>query len=298
MQRQKYLEIYPSEVAARKISKHLDKMMEIKPRVYQKTLLRYKKLAYLLIECVSKIVRMLQSETLLSSSSSEFQELGSDFDIEQISELKASIDSLGDLVDKKPTTDSGKIAGETLRKYKEVFHQASASDFGYIEVNECAGLLDYWITRRFSGFNQNFKFQITQLPLWATFVVIAYGRYRSIGDTSKFVSDFKQWCDELDNDPSNCWVLPHNVFNMTRTINANNFTLDAMVIYDLLIKGCLYSLTESDVKYPLDPFMVAKLVKEYRPDLSHSVRTRFTRQAALIEQLNLHSTEDDVEEQI
>ena len=296
MQRQKYLEIYPSEVAARKISKHLDKMAEIKPRVYQKTLLRYKNLAYLLIECVTKIVKMLQSETLLSSSNSEFQELVSDFDVKQLEELKASVDNLGTLVDKTNTSDSKRIAGATIKEYKRIFHEASGYDFGYTEVNECAQLLDYWITRRFSGLNQNFKYQITQLPTWATYVVIAYGKYRSIGETAKFLTDFKKWCDGLDNDFSNCWVLPHNVFAMTRTVNPDNFTLDAMVIYDLLVKGYLYYLTDSDVKIQLDPSLIARLVKEYRPDLSHSVRTRFARQGDLIEQISLHSSKDVVED--
>lgn len=297
MQRTKYLEIYPSEVAARKINKHLDKMAEVKPRVYQKTLLRYKKLAYLLIECVTKIVRMLQSEMLLSSGDSEFQELVSDFDVEQIDELRDSVDSLGNLMsaaDKKASAESKKVSGETLRLYRSVFKQASEYDFGYHEVNDCSTLLDYWMTRRFSGNNANFKYQIKQLPVWATYIIIAYGKYHAMGQTVKFTTEFKTWCDHLDDDTSNCWALPYNVFNMTKVLDASNFTLDALVIYDLLINGCFYQLI--DCKIPMEASYIAKLLKEYHPELAHDVRTRFTHQKELIESLNLCPTTNDAEE--
>ena len=294
MKQPEYLEIYPSEVAARKISKHLDKMLKVKPRMYRKTLVRYKQLAGLLLECVAKIVKMLQSEVLLSSGDAEFQELVSDIDIEEIDELRASVDTLGNLVDKKPTQESRKIAGETIKLYKDVFKQAAGHDFGYVEANECADLLNYWIVRRFSGFNPNFKYQIKQLPVWATFIIIAYGKYHATGFSNKFVVEFKQWCDNLDEDVSNCWALPYNVFNMTKVIDPSNFTINAMVIYDILIDGCLYKLLEA--KIPMDSAYVAKLLKEYQPDRAHEVRTRIAKRKELIEELNLRPTSEESED--
>lgn len=295
MQQPEYLEIYPSEVAARKISKHLDKMTTVKPRVYRKTLLRYKKLAYLLLECVTKIVRMLQSEMLLSSEDTEFQELVSDFDTEQIDELRDSVDNLGNLIDRKPSQESKKLSSETLEQYKRIFKQASEFDFGYIEVNECAELLHLWITKRFSGFNPNFRYQIKQLPIWATFIVIAYGKYHATGNTIKFVQEFKDWCNNLNSDQSNCWALPYNIFNMTKTIDPSNFTIDAMVIYDILINGSLYQLM--DAKIPMDSSYIAKLVKEYQPSRVHEVRTRFSKQQELIETICLQPTKESEDEQ-
>lgn len=296
MQRTKYLEIYPSEVAARKISKHLDKMAQVKPRVYRKTLLRYKKLAYLLIECVTKIVRLLQSEVLLSSEDTEFQELIANFDVEQIDELRDSVDSLGNLIEKKPSAESKRLASDTLRQYRDVFTVAAEQDCGYAEVNECTDLLHYWITRRFSGLNPNFKYQIKQMPVWATYIIVAYGKYHSMGESIKFVQDFKQWCDGLDSDTSNCWALPYNVFNMTKTVDPNNFTLDAMVIYDILTNGPLYQLIDDKAKVPMDSSYIAKLIKETKPEYAHDVRTRFTRQKTLISNIGLTSTRTDAED--
>ena len=295
MQRKDYYEIYPSEVAARKISKHLDNLIEDKPRVYRKTLLRYKKLAYLLLECVTKIVRMLQSELLLSSSDSEFQELSTDFDLEQFDELRESVDNLGNLMDRTDSADARRLAADTLKTYKAVFNRATTIDFGYIEANECAGLLDYWMTRRFSGTNTNFKFQIKQLPIWATFIIIAYGKYRSIGHKVKFMTEFKTWCDSLEGDDTNCWALPYTVFNMTKTIDPNNYTIDAMVIYDILINGCLYQLM--DIKIPMDSAYIANRIRDYYPEYTMEVRTRFNHQQKLIDQLHLCPSCDVEEEQ-
>jgi hypothetical protein len=298
VQRTKYLEIYPSEVAARKISKHLDKMAEIRPRVYRKTLLRYRKLAYILIECITKIVRMLQSEMLLSSEDAEFQELVSDFDIEQIDELRDSVDALGNLIEKQPSQDIKKLTADTVKLYKSIFEQAAHTNFGYVEVNECAKLLNHWIIRRFSGYNPNFRYQIKQIPIWATFIVIAYGKYHSLGQTRQFSEEFIEWCDDLDSDNNNCWALPYSVFNMMKVLNSDNFTADAIVIYDILIEKCLYQLLDGakNVKAPMDSSYIVSLAKEHRPELSHMIKTRFTKQAELIESLSLCPADDSEEE--
>ena len=137
---------------------------------------------------------------------------------------------------------------------------------------------------------------INQLPVWATYIVIAYGKYHAAGASKQFVNDFKLWCNNLDKDVSNCWVLPFNVFNMAKTLEANNFTIDAMVIYDILLNGCFYPLI--DEKIPMDSSYIAKLIKEYQPDKVHDVHTRFTRQKVLIDSINLHpTTSNELEEE-
>jgi hypothetical protein len=238
---------------------------------------------------------MLQSELLLSSNDSEFQELATDFDLEQFDELRESVDNLGNLMDRTDSADARRLAADTLKIYKTVFNRATTIDFGYIEANECAGLLDYWMTRRFSGTNTNFKFQIKQLPIWATFIIIAYGKYRSIGHKVKFMTEFKTWCDSLEGDDTNCWALPYAVFNMTKTIDPNNYTIDAMVIYDILINGCLYQLM--DIKIPMDSAYIANRIRDYYPEYTMEVRTRFNHQQKLIDQLHLCPSCDVEEEQ-
>lgn len=284
MKKHEYLEIYPSEVAARKISKHLDRMLADRPRVYRKTLLRYRKLAQLLLDCASKIIKMLQSELLLSSGDTEFQELVSDYDVEQIEELRSSVESLDNFV--KPTTTSiGKLGADAVRSYKDKFKQASEFDFGYVEVNECAEILNTWISKRFSGDNPNFRFQPKEIPNWAAFIVIAYGKNHASGNAKNFMNQFYAWCDSLEN-IDNTWALPTTVYRMTQHINPNDLTMDAVVIYDILMNECLYQLVGNKVKLPMNSGYIVDLVKEYRPDLKSAVRTRISRQSQLLDELH------------
>ena len=283
MKKHEYLEIYPSEVAARKISKHLDRMLTDRPRVYRKTLLRYKKLAQLLLDCASKIIKMLQSEMLLSSGDTEFQELVSDYDVEQINELRNSVERLDNFV--KPVTPTGKLGSEVVRSYKERFKQASEFDFGYIEVNDCADLLNTWISKRFSGDNPNFRFQPKEIPNWAAFIVIAYGKHHAIGNARNFMDQFYAWCNSLEN-IENTWALPTPVYRMTQHLDPNDLTMDAVVIYDILMNDCLYQLVGNKVKLPMNSGYIVDLVKQYRPDLKSEVRTRISRQQKLIDELH------------
>ena len=84
---------------------------------------------------------------------------------------------------------------------------------------------------------------------------------------------------------------------MTKIIDPDNFTIDAMVIYDILINGCLYQLIDGKNKVPMDSSYIAKLIKSRNPDDAHTVRTRFAKQKELIESLNLHSSDYSAEEE-
>ena len=79
---------------------------------------------------------MLQSEMLLSSADNEFQELISDFDTEQIDELRSSLDDLGNLIDKKPSSESKKVAVDTLRQYTAVFEQVVVTEYTITWLDE------------------------------------------------------------------------------------------------------------------------------------------------------------------
>ena len=114
-----------------------------------------------------------------------------------------------------------------------------------------------------------------------------------MGCSNQFVTEFTSWCNALDDDSSNCWALPYNVFNMTKTIDPNNFTVDAMIIYDILINDSFYKLV--DLKIPMDSSYISKLVKEYHPEHSRTVRTRFTKQAEIATELGFRVTSDTLE---
>ena len=291
----KYLEIYPSEVAAQKISGHLDKMLEDPPKVYRKTLKRYQKLAILLLDCVDKINRLIQQEALLSSESSEFDELSypDSGQIERkLEEVQSKSKETSNFLSKDvklADASSSSVNRQTISKYAEVFNEGAEISFGVSEVDDCARLINSWFTSRFipKRKNTNFKYQIAQLPLWTAYIVVAYGKHRADGTLNEFKLVFDSWLNSIETDMNNCWALPVNVYSLLKNASNQDYTLDAVAIYDILMERCYYKLTESNVAIRLDPNIIAIAVKQHNPELSNLVSMRFSSPDVLRSKVNL-----------
>lgn len=288
----KYLEIYPSEVAAKKILKHLDKMLEEKPKVYKKTLLRYKKLAELLMQCLDKINKFIESETLLSSDDTEFDELSksADDNIESfnnstsIKQISTNLENFDDVHTSGQQYNSSKIS-----KYRTILQTGSNIDFGYEEINQCAKLVNMWFQARIpkNSKNSDFRYNINQLPLWISHIIITYGYYLEQGKVYDLEQEFKYWCKEIEEDPHNTYRVPYCVYNTCKSDKRECFTLSAVLIFDVLIEKCYYSLLDT-VKYS-GPDVVS-LVRDNNPALANAIRTRINNQEALLETLEFTST--------
>lgn len=291
----KYLEIYPSEVAGKKISDHLDKMLKDPPKVYRKTLKRYEKLAILLLDCVDKINKLLQQEALLSSGPSEFDELSTEDSNEiadKLNEIQSKTRETSTFLQKHvelPDATRSNVNKLTISQYAQVFKEGSSTDFGFVEADDCAKLINEWFTYRFipKVKNKNFKYQLTQLPIWTTYIVLAYGKHHSAGDIEQFKSRFGSWITSIQTDMNNCWALPAEVYSLIKNITPADCTVDAVAIYDILMDKCYYKLTENNVAIRLDPNLIAMLVKSNNPDLAETISMRFRHPEALINQADL-----------
>lgn len=300
LKKYKFLEIYPSEKAAEKISQHLDAMLGAKPKVYRKTLLRYKALAKVLLDCVAKIMRLLEEETLISSCDSEFQELTNENAnelLDQLNDLQSKVNNYSKFVGTQTELNKSNVTflsnADTFKLYGEVVSSGSIINYGYGEVNECAELIQYWFSRRFCQNNSNFKFQIKQLPSWIQYIVIAYGKACFEGNSDGFAAGFKNWCNSVVSDTTNTWALPYNVFDIMKKPRGEHFTLHALVIYDLLMSKHYYLLTDANTEIKPDPLFIADKVRTYHPELEDSVKKRIAKRAELIELIHLHAIEVD-----
>lgn len=291
----KYLEIYPSEVAGKKIAEHLDKMLQDPPKVYRKTLKRYEKLAILLLDCVDKINRLLQQEALLSSEASEFDELSSEDSSEieeKLKEVQTNSRETAEFLQRNievPDTSNTKTNKATISQYATVFAEGDKLDFGYAEADDCAKLINEWFLARFvpKVRNVNFKYQITQLPVWTAYIVLAYGKHHAEGNLEAFKKRFHKWIESVQSDMNNCWALPAEVYALIKKTNPKDCTVDAVAIYDILMDKCYYKLTENNVAVKLDPNLIAMLVKSNNKELSEPISMRFINPEVLIAQAEL-----------
>ena len=310
MKQDKYLEIRSSEVAANKIHKHLKHLLATRPRFYKKTLVRYKDLAYLLIDCVDLILKFLTNELLSSSGDNEFDELTDDASIlnsdDDVVEIRRKLTESTQLFDtyNQLTTNSviSPIVAESsnldvdctamTKTYSEVLHDASLIDFGYEEVNDCAKLIYYWYSHRIRYMSMHHRaYQITQLPAWICGIVLMYGKYHANGQPTFFANTLKKWCDDANDVFSNKYTVPKEITNLIKSSYMNDYTADALIIYDLLMeKGYLPLVNPGVSVVPLDPNYLVALTKEHNPSLDKLIKTRFAKRDEYIKEIGLTPT--------
>ncbi len=308
MKQDKYLEIRSSEVAANKIHKHLQNLLTMKPRLYKKTLIRYKDLAYILIDCVEQILRFLTSELLSSSEDNEFNELTdashtieADDDMIEIRKKLEESFKLFDTYNKLTSNNSITPASDTdsdkpkinnalmAKTYGEVLSNAAEINFGYLEINNCAKLINYWYSHRMLYMSTHHRaYNISQLPTWICYIVLMYGKYHANGQDQFFIDHFMKWCDDANDDFSNKYAIPKDITNLAKSSYVNDYTLDALIIYDILMeKGYLPLVLDDSSIVPMNPNFIVDITKENNPNLDKMIKTRFTKREKYIKQLGL-----------
>lgn len=305
-----YLEIYPIENSADKISKQLDAILEAKPTMYAKTKERYKQLAYSLLQSVEKISNILEEETLIPSSnynSNEFDELsGSSVEDDSSAiDLSRALQSVQKQVSSYAefSAESKPIKGEhpRLRKmsnkdiishFAKVLEEASTYNFQCEEASQCARILHTWFISRFvpAVRNPKFRYSIKQIPSWISYIIILYGKYHSLGQVDVFENLIYKWCDDISSNNNNVYAVPYEVHDLMKSVKPDYYTMNCVIINDILMDNILYKLTspyltESEVF--LDNSSVPSIVKSNNPSLVPEIRTRIAKRDILIEKYNL-----------
>lgn len=295
-----YIEVSRIQAHADKINSQLEQVLSNQPQMYSKTKDKYKNLAISLLSSVEKIADILEADSLASvdNKSSEFE--SSSLDMSELSDAihtaSNKIDSYTSFVSSevpiKPISTN--INKETLHRYGQILEQASTYDFGYEEVNECAYILNKWFKSRFSSTEDDlFKYNIAYLPTWITNIIILYGRYLKNKDTDSFITMMMDWCANLAIKP-NKWAVPYEVHQLSKSAHPGTYTMEAVIIGDVLMDEVLYQLTEYNspgIVANLESYAVASEVKSKNPALLPIIRTRLAKRDELIQEYNLTKSE-------
>jgi len=311
LRQEKYLEIRSSEVAANKVHKHLQNLLATKPRLYKKSLIRYKDLAYILMDCVDLIIRFLTSNLLSDSGNDEFNEL-TDIEVDDdVIAIKAKLEESINLLNTYNQLTSGNITQITnndpdkskincaymAKIYGEVLANATDIDYGYTEINDCAKLINYWYSTRMLHMSTNHKaYNIAQLPNWICYIILMYGKYHANGQTQFFIDTLMKWCNDANEDFSNKYAVPKEITNLSKSSYVNDYTLDALIIYDILMEqGYLPLVLDDNSIVPMNPNFIVDITKENNPNLDKMIKTRFTKREKYIKQIGLTRTSIDTE---
>lgn len=294
-----YIEVPRIQTHADKIDSQLSTVLSQKPQMYAKTKERYKHLAISLLSSVEKIAAILEEDSL-ASLDNKTSEFGSNkFDVSDLStaikHASERIDSCTSFVSADFSGLSNNVNKETLRRYGQILEQASNYNFRYEEANECAYILNRWFKARFSNPSKHstFRYNLAYIPEWITDIIILYGKYHSNQDTSSFMDMMTGWCDNLSNE-SVKWAVPYEVHQLNKSVEPKNYTMDAVLIGDILMDEMLYLLTETsspDIIANLECYPVASKVKANNPSLLPIIRTRLAKRETLMKEYSLTISE-------
>lgn len=306
----KYIEIHPAKNAADKITAILSAVQAKKPGMYSKTKLIYRDLAQQLLECVDMISNILEEEMLVpdESPTDEFDELS--YQVEEypheISERTYKFRHINDFSGnavptqvkpsstnpKKPTPNQKR---DTMRHYHEIITKSADVPFGYAEIDECMSYIRRWFSARFAN-NSDFKYSIDQIPRWISGICLWYGNSMHNGTLSKFRYGFNQWINQVTNDPNSLpWAVPSQVNNIMKSVNVNDFTIESVLIYDVLLEQHLHYLMADEYKdgvIHLDPYELSKIVKERNEELTEIINTRYSKMSDYLKEYNFTQKED------
>lgn len=307
-----YNEIYPAEGWADKILKYLQKVALEKPNMYAKTKRRYEALAYSLLDSASLIASILEEDSLVPSSNDEFDELSSTDDrihkklaevnqrfrkTEEFSTSKFSTSDLDKHSESDGSDESSDYSYYDICKYYDVVLKgASVLNFGYSEVNECAKLLYLWFHTRFMPEIQDpdFTCQLRYLPIWITSFIIVYGKYFQQGKIAKFKEIVDRWCEKVQQGKGGIYAIPFQVYKIEKDFKdgvcqPSDYTIEAVIINDLLANGCLYRLGDNEydgaVRYNSNDLV--NVVRDRNPALFTKIRNRVVKRQELIREIGL-----------
>lgn len=306
----KYSEIYPMERWAERISESLENIANEKPNMYAKTKQRYENLACSLLDSVSKIAVILEEDSLVSKNTDEFNELDSpshnQIICKKIQDLTKTFEGVMNLSESHSNTNSPnsnsssfgssssnyrKTNSTAMNYFEKVLKESTIVNFGYSEVNHCMKLLYKWFHTRFrpETYNEKFRYNISYIPEWIDSFIVLYGKYHSLGKNDSFESMLDVWCTRVESESDFAYALPYEVYQVGKDKNPKDFTIDAVVIYDLLFNGSLYKLSEDEfdgvIHLEYDKFI--STVKSCNPALHPKISTRIPKRKQLISEIGL-----------
>lgn len=272
------MDIYSAQSHVNKLLKFVEELADTRPRMYEKSRERLRELASTCDRVIQVISNLLQEEILNNDSDSEFEGdtedlnafLNSYYDSmqNQISQLKKFIDVKSE--ETKVTSSSKRRAFNEYRKCLTSLKMTNIT-----AVDDLEDIISRWFTIRFTGDKvENFRYNIKRFPEWLRDIVILYGYYIHQDRRQEFLGEFNRWLNDLENTNKNDnFAVPYMVYEFNRDAEPRKLTLDAVIIWDMLLDSGLRSLCNQGVRdlYP-EENCVYNVCDKLNPDVLDAYR--------------------------
>lgn len=272
------MDIYSAQSHVNKLLKFVEELADTRPRMYEKSRERLRELASTCDRVIQVISNLLQEEILNNDSDSEFEGDAEDLNAflnsyydsmqNQISQLKKFIDVKSE--ETKVTSSSKRRAFNEYRKCLTSLKMTNIT-----AVDDLEDIISRWFTIRFTGDKvENFRYNIKRFPEWLRDIVILYGYYIHQDRRQEFLGEFNRWLNDLENTSKNDnFAVPYMVYEFNRDAEPRKLTLDAVIIWDMLLDSGLRSLCNQGVRdlYP-EENCVYNVCDKLNPDVLDAYR--------------------------
>lgn len=266
------MEIYSAESHAKKVVEFLEEMREASPGMYAKTRTRLRNISADLFKGIELISKILQEDSLLddaefSSNREELQDLVTELS-ENSNKTSKQIAELSQFV----TTDSVNLTVENKKflvsYYGRVLSGLASANIPYYRVADCASMLWRWYNARFFQNSSGFKYSVSKIPTWISYIVIAYGIALRNKTSQQFLDSFAQWCDTTS---KNHYPLPYTIHSVVSSMSQDTVTLEALAVWDVLIDyGLAVELPAQLQTFQLGRYVISDIFDKLNLDLTNA----------------------------
>lgn len=261
------MDINSAEKSLAKLLAYVQDLADTKPRLYRKSRGKLKDLADTCTEVVKCVAIILQDEVLATddvefgSGSSIVSALNSmQNDITQVCSfagVRDKVDTSSVVSDRlihtepisEPVPVSANAKKQALRSYRNTLQKLSTIDYKYDAVKRFADLLWFWFDTRFvkTVHGTGFKYSMKRFPTWIRDIVILYGKAIRDNDYIRFDNQFRWWIQSLSDsaNSSNKYAVPYWVYEFERDMKPEDMSLEAVVLWDILIDTGMSELCTS-----------------------------------------------------
>lgn len=203
---------------------------------------------------------------------------------------KQYLDENGDIIPLLPKIPS-KVRKMAMTKYGRVLKSMSEQEYDYPIISDVTHLLWTWYESRFFKNKQTgFHYNIRKIPTWIRDIVFAYGKHLHDDDIGEFSENFRKWCGNIEyTDASATYAVPFDVHELQVMPSSEDATLNAVVLYDVLLSCGLNQLTNlSPKELSMNPFGMIELCEGLKPDVLDNYKD-FSEHPEILSECNILS---------
>lgn len=272
------MDIYGAGTNIKKLLAYVEDLADSKPKMYAKSKDRLKEIATTcnkVVEVISEILEdeVLQDDSVEFGQTSDLDNVLNDMQY-QIDRLKKFTQSTPEVIESKPkisesSTISANVRKKAMKNYSTQLAAMSNKETAYPFADRCAKLLWTWFDVRFlkTVYGTGFRYNMRRFPEWIQTIVILYGQAIHNNSVSMFENEFQDWLNTIiSTDAKDKYAVPYAVYQFCKTPETDIITLDAIILWDILLDNGLRELCTNDKSdLYLNEYGVYDLCSEINP---------------------------------